>query len=66
MLRATRRSSCVGTADFAERQSIVLLLIKGGADANARNNDGMTALGRTSNEDVKRVLRGHGAIDQNQ
>jgi len=26
----------------------------------------MTALGSTSNEDVKRVLRGHGAIDQNQ
>jgi len=46
-----------------ERADIALLLIKAGADVNARTDDGMTALENTSNDDVRRVLREHGAID---
>jgi len=45
-----------------QRADIALLLINAGADVNARN-DGITALENTSNDDVKRVLREHGAIE---
>lgn len=38
------------------------LLLKAGADPNARNHDDETALERTYNDDVKRILRSHGAI----
>jgi ankyrin repeat protein len=46
-----------------ERADLALLLIKAGADVNARNDKGISALD-ASNEDVKRVLREHGAVDQ--
>jgi ankyrin repeat protein len=49
-----------------ERADIALLLINAGADVNVRNDNGMTALENASNEDVKRVLREHGAIDKDQ
>jgi ankyrin repeat protein len=47
---------CANSAEQAE------LLLQAGADPNARNMEGTSAIENTYDEDVKRVLRAHGAI----
>jgi hypothetical protein len=39
------------------------LLLKAGADPNARNLEGATPLTNSYDDDVKRLLREHGALE---